>query len=98
MPGTPDRAREWDEMGGCGGRKVLLFSFSICAAEVSTSLKSLKLTISQSRNVGSYLISTTVLIVSNLNHLKPGWLSGKEPAFQETQIQSLGREDPLEKE
>ena len=29
----------------------------------------------------------------------PRWLSGKElPAMQETQVQSLGREDPLEKE
>ena len=34
----------------------------------------------------------------------PGWLSGKEPThlpmqeMQDTQVQSLGREDPLEKE
>ena len=29
----------------------------------------------------------------------PGWLSGKEsPAMQETWVQSLGQEDPLEKE
>jgi len=26
------------------------------------------------------------------------WLSGKEPNLQEMQVQSLGREDPLEKE
>ena len=28
----------------------------------------------------------------------PWWLSGKESHLQETQVQSLGREDPLEKE
>ena len=28
----------------------------------------------------------------------PWWLSGKESHLQETQVQSLGRKDPLEKE
>ena len=36
------------------------------------------------------------LFFLGLTRLLPWWLSGKEPAWQETQVQSLGWEDPLE--
>ena len=43
------------------------------------------------------LVPSTVCIGHNLE--LPRWFSGKElPANLETQVQSLGREDPLEKE